>query len=212
MMIILGITVSALKDCEQTITPNDIPCRILSTWDYEDCDTTTARIYNSTPILISTRSFSNYASTGYCNFTWNITNKDTYFLNVSNGDTVMVIVESEADNMAGLSITIFILLITVAIFWLSTKKELLKNKYADFIIRRSFIVLGIFLMIFNSAIMATIADNAGLELTQEMFFFMKLFGYIGYPAMILLVFSTIVQSLKQWKLDSMNKRTGGDDE
>jgi len=110
--------------------------------------------------------------------------------------------------MAGLAITIFIVLITGALFWLSTRKGLLNNKYSDFILRRSFMVLGIFLMILDSAIMATIAENAGLGLTQEMFFFMKMFGYAGYPVMLWLVLSTLIQTLKELKVDKINKRTG----
>lgn len=112
--------------------------------------------------------------------------------------------------MAGLAITVFVLLIAGALFWLSAKKELLKNKYTDFIARRCCLLLGIFLMILNSAIMASISENAGLGLNQEMFFFMELFGYIGYPAMIILTFATLVQTLKEWKIDKQNKRTGGD--
>jgi hypothetical protein len=112
--------------------------------------------------------------------------------------------------MASLGITAFVLLIAGATFYLSAKKGLFNNKYTDFIVRRCFLILGIFLMIMNSAIMATIADNAGLELTQEMFMFMKLFGYIGYPAMILLFFYTMIQTLKEWKIDKRNKRMGGD--
>jgi len=112
--------------------------------------------------------------------------------------------------MAGLAITIFILFITIALFYLSSKKELLANKYTDFIARRCFLVLGIFLMILNSAIMASIAENAGLELTQEMLFFVKLFSLIGYPAMVFLSFATLVQMLKEWKIDKQNKRSGGD--
>jgi len=112
--------------------------------------------------------------------------------------------------MAGLAITVFILLITGALFWLSARKEMFKNKYADFAVRRSFLVLGIFLMILNSAIMASIAENAGLALTNEMLFFVRMFSLAGYPAMVFLVLATLIQSLKEWKIDKQNKRTGGD--
>ena len=112
--------------------------------------------------------------------------------------------------MAGLAITVFILLITGTLFWLSMRKGLLSNKYTDFIVRRSFLVLGIFLMILNSAIMATIAENAGLELTNEMFLFMRLFSLVGYPVMVLLVIGTLIQSIKEWKTDKRNKRMGDD--
>jgi len=112
--------------------------------------------------------------------------------------------------MAGLAITVFILGITIALFWLSAKKGLLDNKYSDFIVRRCFMVLGIFLMILNSAIMASIASNAGLELTDEMLFFVRMFSLAGYPAMVFLVLGTLIQLLKEWKMDKNKKRMGGD--
>jgi len=112
--------------------------------------------------------------------------------------------------MAGLAITVFILGITIALFWLSAKKGLLDNKYSDFIVRRCFMVLGIFLMILNSAIMASIASNAGLELTDEMLFFVRMFSLAGYPAMVFLVLGTFIQLLKEWKMDKNKKRMGGD--
>ena len=115
---------------------------------------------------------------------------------------------SEEEPMAALAITIFILLIAGTLFVLSAKKDILRNKYANLIVRRSFLVLGIYLMILNSAIMATIAADAGIALTQEMFFYMRLFGLIGYPSMVLLMMSALIQSLRQLKIDKQNKRTG----
>ena len=203
--------VIAVEECQDIMEPKDIPCMIISNWEYDSCTATTLEIYNSNKTLVDTINYTDYGVGGFCNVTWNITTRDTYYLNVSNKDTLSITVQSEDEEMASISITIFILLVTGALFWLSAKKELLKNRYADFIVRKSFIVLGIFLMILNSAIMATIAENAGIGLTQEMFFFMKLFGYLGYPAMAYLAFSTLIRSLKEWKIEKRNKRTGEED-
>ena len=117
----------------------------------------------------------------------------------------------EKEPMAALAITIFILIISAVLFTLSMKKEIVKNKYANIIIRRSFLVLGIYLMILNSAIMATIAVDAGLALEQEMFFYMKLFGYMGYPAMVYLMLSALFQTFSDMKQDKKKKRTGDED-
>lgn len=118
----------------------------------------------------------------------------------------------EREPMAALAITVFILIITGGLFYWSTKKVILQNKYANIIARRSLLVLGIYLMILNSAIMATIAADAGIELTQEMFFYMRLFGYVGYPAMLYLMLSALLQSLRELKFDKKNKRTGNDED
>ena len=119
--------------------------------------------------------------------------------------------DTPIDNSSGIAIVIFILSITGALFLFSMKKDILMNKYANIIVRRSFLVLGIYLMILNSAIMATLAATSNLPLVQEMFFYMNLFGYIGYPTMVLLMLSALFQSMRDWKKDKKNKRTGEED-
>ena len=209
MLVLLLTSVTALKECKEVMKPSDIPCEIISSWSYPtECSNYIMNVYNQTPTFVYNATLTNYTGTDRCNTTFNITDKGSYIFNISNGgDSGRIIVEG-TDEMASLAITIFILLITGSLFWLSTKKDLLKNKYANIIARRSALVLAIYLMILNSAIMATIAENAGLALTQEMFFFMRLFGLIGYPSMVLLMLSALFQSLKDMKKDKMEKRTG----
>jgi len=115
------------------------------------------------------------------------------------------------DNSSGIAIVIFILSITAALFVFSMKKEIVKNKYANIIIRRSLLVLGIYLMILNSAIMATLAASSNLPLVKEMFFYMNLIGFMGYPAMMFLMLSALFQTFRDMKQDKKDKRTGDDD-
>jgi len=119
----------------------------------------------------------------------------------------------EDEPMAALAITIFILLISGTLFWLALRKEVLHpNKYTDLIFKRCCLVIGIYLMILNSAIMATIAVDAGLALEQEMFFYMQTIGWLGYPAIIFLMLTTTINIMVQWKADKKKKRTGDEDE
>ena len=117
--------------------------------------------------------------------------------------------EPMADATAGIAIVIFILLITGSIFMFSMKEDIFKNKYANLITRRALLVLSIYLMILNSAIMATLAAASNLSLVNEMFFYMNLFGYVGYPAIILLMVSALFQSLNELKIDKKKKREEG---
>jgi len=120
--------------------------------------------------------------------------------------------ETPRDTTTGISIVIFILFITGSLFLFSFKKDLFKNQFVNIIARRSLLTLGIYLMILNSAIMATLAASSNLPLVQEMFTYMNLFGFIGYPAMILLMLSALLQSFKDMKQNKKNKRTGEEDE
>ena len=67
-------------------------------------------------------------------------------------------------------------------------------------------------MILNSAIMVSLAATAGIPVSQELFFYMRLFMLAGYPVMIYLVISTLVRTLKEWKIVKRNKRIGEDGE
>ncbi len=112
------------------------------------------------------------------------------------------------DSSSSLAIVIFILMIAGGLILASLKKEWLHNEYLNFVLRRSFLVITIYLMILNSTIVATIAASANLPLTNEMFTYMTLFGYAGYISMIVLVFMSILHLMKQWKTKKEEERFG----
>ena len=114
MIIILLLipTATALLMCEEVITPNDIPCAIISTWDYKECSTRQAKIYNSTPALVLTKNFSDYGASTRCNITWNITDIGSYIWNVSTGDSGHIIVE--VDETMTLAVVIGLTLFSIA--------------------------------------------------------------------------------------------------
>lgn len=209
LLVLIPLVIAiAENECTDIITQNDIPCSIISSWEYNNCTSTQVKIYNSTPALISTRNFSVYSDSGRCNITWNITQRGSYFWNVTNGDTGRLIVESEDDQMASLAITLFVLLITAAIFFVAFKVKFTENELANFIIRRCLIILGIFLMSLNTVIVVTIADTFGLGVTQELFRYLWILNWVGYLAMFVLGVQTILRSLDMWKVLAQKKRMG----
>jgi len=115
---------------------------------------------------------------------------------------------TRTDNPTGIIVPIFSLLINFFIIFLAFKRTLLKNELPNFILKRSLLVLGILLLTFNSGIMAAVAQYAGLGLTNEMFMFMEFFGWAAYISIIILIFSTIIQFFKAWKLQKKERRVG----
>lgn len=112
IMALVAIPIAAaIIECENIETPADIPCMIISTWDYGNCSPTQAKIYNSTPTLLDTRNFTDFGASGRCNFTWNISTVDSYFWNVTNGDTGHITVE--VDDKLNLAIVIGLSIFTV---------------------------------------------------------------------------------------------------
>jgi len=200
--------VTALLLCDNPVTPNDIPCSIVSTWEYDDCNGTEVKIYNSTPNLTSTRNFTEWLPTRLCNFTWNISDKDTYVWNVTNGDSGYVIVEEKDDQMASLGVIIFVMAIASAVFFAAFKVRFTGHELADYIIRKCLIIFGLFLMSLNTTIVVTIADTFGLGVNRELFRYLWIINWTIYLAMIMLFWTTITGTLKLWTTLSKMKRMG----
>ena len=114
------------------------------------------------------------------------------------------------DNPIGIIVPIFSLLINGIILLFAFKKNIIKNEFVNFILKRSLMVFGMFLLVLNSAIIAGVAEYAGLDLTKEMFMFIEIFGWAGYAAIIILIFTSIAQFMKAWKIKKKNKRMGNE--
>lgn len=125
--ILMAQIVYGLTECERVITSNDVPCMIISSWEYDNCNTTQTRIYNETPSLMATRNYTDFGQSGRCNFTWNISTVGSYFYNnTNNGDSGTIIVEVDDKlNLAiviGLSIFSAIFIGIGIILWYSKKE------------------------------------------------------------------------------------------
>ncbi len=113
------------------------------------------------------------------------------------------------NSLTSLPIVIFLLLINGAMFLMFFRKNLTNNKYTNYMARQCCLLSGIYLMVWNSSIMASIAASAGLPLTTELFTYMQIFGWAGYVAMIFVVLNAIIRTFGEWKADKKEKRTGG---
>lgn len=209
LMLLMLPLAAALIDCKEIVTPNDIPCVVRSTWDYSNCSTTEVKIYNSTPSLISTRNFTDYGDSGRCNITWNITEKGSYFWNISNGDTGKIIIQNKEDEMASLAVTLFVMIITIGVFYIAFKVEFTNSKWSNHMIKRVIIIFGLFLMSLNTVIVVTLSDVAGLGVNKELFRYLWMLNWSIYVSMIILFFTGVVGALKLWKIEKVEKRGSG---
>ena len=115
------------------------------------------------------------------------------------------------DSSAGIAIVIFILAIVGLLIVLPFKKDFAKNKFLDLILKRGCWSIAIYFMMFNSAIVATIANAANLDLTSEMFRYMWLWGTAGWLFLGFMFLKTLFDLIELWKSEAKKLRMGGDD-
>lgn len=209
-MIVLLIlpTVNALIDCEEILTPNKIPCQIITTWEYPDCNTTLANIYNSIPTLISIRNFTDYLGTGRCYTTWNISAIDSYIWNVSNGDAGRIIVQNEEDTMASLAIMLFMMAVTAAIFMMGKNTHFSNNEVANHIFRNCLYLIGIWIVVLDLTIAINIASNYGMGIDSILKRLLWFSHNGAYIFSLYLIWNAIQGGLSLWKVRKERERMG----
>lgn len=117
--------------------------------------------------------------------------------------------------MAGLSVTLFVLVIPLVLLLISgilyfkeRNTEELERQRSLIIISRSLLVIATYLMTLNSGVIATIADSAGLSVTNEIFRYMWILGWMGYLLIAYVVIKTVLDVLKITRDIAFNKRMG----
>ena len=126
---------------------------------------------------------------------------------------IIVKEDEEMAGDAGFAITLFVLTVTFGLFYFGVRKEeIVKNQFLNVVIKRSLITVGIYLMMLNSAMVATIARDAGLTLTSEMLQYTWLFGTAGSIAMVYVMVKTLFDVLAMYKMKKYNDRMGENDE
>ncbi len=202
--VLLAASAGAATSCEDRLVPGRnctmfTPSIVCSNYTYD--------ILNETGVVLDDANLTLVNESVY-RFSFN-QQVGSYLVRLCDDSTREIIVEGE-DDMASLAITLFILVCAGFLFavpWFPG--ELAKNKFADLIMKRCCWILAIYLMMLNSAIMATIADFAGLNLTNEMFRYMWLFGMAGYLLMGYTVLKTFFDIIEMWKASAAEKRMGG---
>jgi len=106
-----------------------------------------------------------------------------------------------------IALTLFLLLVNGILFYLSFKKRF-KDELVDFIVRRCLLIISIFLLMWNTTIIATMVSNSNLGVTKELFMYMEIFGYVGYIGIIILFFTSLLQFMKAWKTKKQRKSDG----
>jgi len=119
------------------------------------------------------------------------------------------ILPTEIQAVGAIALTMFILFVIGIFFFLPFfAGKFTKNEFLNLILKRGCWVIAIYLGMNAAAIMATIAENSGLPLTQEMFTYMWILGVAGYLMMGFMVLKTLFDVVDMYKLNKNNRRMG----
>jgi len=152
--------VYGIENCENSIEPTDIPCQIVSTWNYTPpCTSYTATVFNNSGNNIINYTFSDYGDSGLCYFDWNVSTGGSYSFTVNNGDSGEVLVRY-ANMLLGVTIGIGIViaLFIFLAFKLDSSHTILRLALIFFSVILITIIPSVFIIddftiIFNKVIM-----------------------------------------------------------
>jgi len=209
--IVQGICCERNEDCIVTETCQDA-----------DCGNCTITIFNREGTINITPS--NMVEVTSQTYTFNISTNLSiygtypYTINCSTGEVcqgdcyVELKQECEVEEMEGLAVMLFVMIITAMFFIVPIKVRFSKNELANFILKRCSIILGLFFLSLNTAIMATVADSGGLDILDELFRYLWFINLTIYISMLALIWVTVRGTMKLWDDIAKKKRMGENDE
>jgi hypothetical protein len=191
-------------------------CVVVETCQDASCGNCTFTLFNRTGSTIIPKS--NMKLESLYSYSYNVSTSLTrfetypYAINCTNnrvckGDCqVELKQECEEQEMNGLAIT------NAMLFILPFKINFSKSEILNHVLKRSSIVIGLFFLSMNTAIVATIAESSSLEVVQELLRYLWLINWSAYIAMGILVISTLMSSLELYKQGKLKTSLEGPNE
>ncbi len=113
------------------------------------------------------------------------------------------------DNSSGVGIVFFLLFITGGVFLLPYLiKRFSADEILDFTLRNACIIAGLLLLSLTATVITTIADNANLGVSQELFRFLWLINWTIYIAIFIMVLRYLIKVLQLWTAKKIMRRMG----
>ena len=204
MFVMLPTALALYNICEERIAPGK-KCTMLTpflsctTYDYVIYD----KVSNTTNGTLTEMEDGIY----YFNFS---EAKGDYIIKLCDNSTREIIVGGE-DEMASLAIVIFILTIILGLFVIPFKTRFARSDILNDALKRCCWILALWLLSLSTAMVATIADNAGIELLSELFLFMFLINWGAYLFIFYVFFSFFLRVVQEMRDRSKMKRTGNNE-
>ncbi len=208
VLICLGITVQALKLCEDRPDHKITTNCTMTTPKLIGCSINNYTIYNMTGDIVEEGDLTAWAG-GIYSFNFSL-GKGEYLIQLCDGGVREVVAESEVDEeMGSLSVTILILFITIGVFALpKIVKRFSENEILNVTLKGLCIVFGLLLLSLDIGMIVTMADEADLGVSQELFRYLWIVNWAAYIAMVLVILGFGWRVLQLWRERKRKKGYG----
>lgn len=194
-------------ECLREMTPNLIPCSIISSWRPNAGCTGNLQVYNSSNANIVNFTWGEYAPV--CNAIWNISQVGTYHYNSSIEDGVITI-NGEDESMI-LGVLIFLFIINLVLFILPFMTDFSNSKAGNYVVKKGFWISSIFVLWFNLTLIRQLADDWGLGIDIFLKTYWWIVTMIAWGCIFILVYVAAVGGIKLKDETKMRRRMGEDE-
>jgi len=132
-----------------------------------------------------------------------------YIIRLCDGTTKEVIVAPKEDTMSSMAVVFFVTLITLGLFSLPLLiRKFTENEILNSLLKGFCIVLGLYLLSLDTAMVVTIAISYGLGVEQELFRFLWLIDWAAYIAMTITILWYFFKVISLWRGNKQRRRMG----
>lgn len=118
-------------------------------------------------------------------------------------------VREKGEEMTSTAVVIFLVLITAGVFLLpKLVKKFSENPYLNFTLKGLTFIFGLFLLSLDTVIVVTVADNANLGISRELFRLLWLINWAAYISMVIVVLVFGYKMLKLWNINQKKRNSG----
>lgn len=202
-MVLVPLAMSQ-DECQRKMEPRDVPCQIISSYLPLDGCNKTLEVYNTSGGMMQTKNWS--LMVPFCNASWNISTQGTYVYN-STIESGVVVIQSE-ENMTSLGVIFFVLILNLVVFLLPMFFQFSENEILNNVMKKMVWIGALLFLAFNTTIVVSLADNAGLGVNAELFLYQQIMLWAIYVSMIFLFWNVVVSTLKMWRIKKIKKTMG----
>jgi len=101
IFILITPLISALEECSKEMETLDLPCKVVTTYEYPDsCETYSVTIYDTNNATLETKTLGKFGK--FCTFNFTYTEIGSYYYEITSGDTGGILIKNKMQQIYSL--------------------------------------------------------------------------------------------------------------